>query len=199
MANRSPIRKPVEAPSPAPDWQCERCGRGGAEILAAHRLDAIRVAMRHIGGCDEVSRHHIRPYLRKLAKRLRAHYLALLECVDEDIVAADVTGLPTTRCATAVNADCANDAADSAAAIRSVRTQAGIDAIAVFLDEVEDGYAYNALNGFGELAGALGLPELVPEVLMARVVASNCALENIDAFNAWRAAEPLAAKMLEEV
>ncbi len=189
-------RGTAPAQAAAAEWSCQRCGRQGTEVLAAHRVDAIRVAMRGIGGHSEVSRREIRPYLRKIAKRLRAPYLALLECVDQDIVASDVSGLPTTRCTAAPNVDCVNEAADGAATVQSVRAQAAVEAIAVFLDEVDDGYEYDGLNDYRELAEAMQLPGLVLDVLLSRVVGGTFELADVDEFNAWRAAEPVAAMLL---
>jgi len=194
--NTRPARRVAVPPRAVSEWSCARCGRSSVEILAAHRLDAIRVALRVIGD-SEVSRREIRPHLRKMASHLRVPYLPLLECVAEDIVAGDLSGLLTTRC-TVLNADCAGRGAHGAAAIRSVRTQAGIEAIAALLDEVEDAYGWNALNPPNDLAEEMQLPNLVIEVLISRVVAGGVLLSDIDEFNAWRTAEPLATKLIEE-
>jgi len=170
-------------------------------VLAAHRLDAIRTTLRRINDCAESHCPELRARVRRFASKLEVPYLALLECVDDAIAPSDIVGLPTTRCTAVANTDCANEAAGSTGTIRSVRALAGIEMVVLFLKEVEEAYSSNIFTEpfEHELAKSTGLPYYALEVAMSAVAFDGQVLADIEAFIAWRAAEPVAAKMLEGV
>ncbi len=186
---------------PSPHWICQRCDRHSREILAAHRLNVIRIALRCIAS-DEVAKQELRQHLRSLSRRLRVPFLVLLECVDDDIMNRDLVELAASsvedddasiHCEAMPGAHCANPAAESETAIRSARARAGVEVVAAFVASVEDATSYDALSSSRALAEQLDLPLFVLDVL-----SGDAATSDINALVNWCAREQAAVQMVEE-
>lgn len=189
----------------AETWACKRCGRPAAEILAAHRLDAIHDAFVAIAEPGAKSAHYMTfaEEMRTFAERLQAPYLALLAMVSPTLDASDLPPSPQITCPAAGRSvspeqrRCIGTTPESAAEIRRLRMRTTIEVLTILSEDVEGSEDWDIwqCDGEREFSARTGLPVPAIEALCC---SGRDVVADIEAFNAWRAEFPELVALLWE-